>query len=345
MAVTRFAGAVVLVTAALVLAGATAAPALGAPAPCLFAFSSRLPGDVHIQRLQEVGSRVSVVAPNWYTLDLGRAEVVGAPNLALRAVAAERGIELWPVLNARAGFVAVLRTAAQRRRLADVVAALAARERFAGITLDLEQIRPAERRAFTALVSSVARRLHRAGRRLAVYVPRRTAAPPTPFAAPYDWPRLARAADLVLASLYNEHHADGPPGPVTTTAGARAVLRYARTAPGWRRMAPVLGAFGYRWPASGGQATLVSSADAALLAASPGTRVATADGEATFLAAGDRVWFETAAGLVARARQVRRAGMRWLAVFTLGREPQGVMQRWGTRRRPGCRRSRPVAQR
>ena len=288
---------------------------------------------------------MSVVAPNWYTLDLAGGGISGGPNLALRAVASAGRVELWPVLNARAGYVATVGTAARRRRLARDIAALAARERYDGITLDVEQLLPVEREAFSALVSAVAARLHRSGRRLAVYVPRRTAAAPTRFAAPYDWSRLARSADLLLASLYNEHHAGGPPGPVTTTAGARAVIRYARGLRNWRRVAPVLGAFGYAWPLRGGTATLVSSADAAALAAAPGATVQTADGEQTFTTGRSRVWFETADGLVARARLVRRQRMRWVAVFTLGREPAGTVERWGARRRPGCRRSRAVAQR
>lgn len=313
-------------------------------APCLFAFSSRLPGDVHIARLQQAAPHVSVVAPNWYTLDLAGAVITGGPNLALRAVASQGGVEVWPVLNARAGFVAAMGSPARRRRLARDVAALAARERYDGITLDVEQLLPVERDAFSALVASVAARLHRSGRRLAVYVPRRTSAPPTRFAAAYDWPRLARSADLLLASIYNEHHATGPPGPITTTAGARAVIAYGRALPAWRRVAPVLGAFGYSWPLRGGAGRLVASADAAALAATSGAAVRTADGEATFATGGRRVWYETASGLTSRARLARRARMRWIALFTLGREPAGAVQRWGTRRRPGCRRSRPVAQ-
>jgi spore germination protein len=246
------------------------------------------------------------------------------------------------VLNARAGFTPVLEAAPQRRRLTDAVAALAASEHFAGITLDIEEIPPADRAAFTTLVRDIARRLHRVGRRLAVYAPRRTAVPPTRFAAAYDWPRLVRTADLLLASMYNEHNRHGAPGPVTTTAGAGAVLRYA-SGISRRRIAPVLGAFGYRWPLAGGAATLVSSADASVLGAAPGTVVTPTDGEATFEAGGARVWFETTAGLLSRARQARQAGMRWLALFSLGREPAGTVDRLGTRRRPGCRRSRAVA--
>ena len=85
----------------------------------------------------------------------------------------------------------------------------------------------------------------------------------------------------------------GPPAAVTTAGGARAVLRYARGLRNWRRVAPVLGAFGYAWPVRGGIARLISSADAAALAAAPGTTVQTTDGEQTFTARGSRVWFET----------------------------------------------------
>lgn len=302
-------------------------PARPSAAPCLFAFLSRLEADRHVERLREAARDVSVVAPNWYRVGSGRSPRVdgGADPRVLRIARSER-IAVWPVVNARLGFRPAFARAATRRRLARSIAATAARGRFDGITLDIEEIAPSERVAFVALVDEVAARLHAAGRRLAVYVPRRTAARVTRSAAAYDWRALARSADLVLASGYNEHSAGTGPGPITTTSGFRDLLRYAG-AVSRRRVAPAIGAFGYAWPLGGdGPGRLVASREAELGSAGAIDGSRRLGGARTYRAGGEEVWYETAAGLARRVRAARRARFRWVALFSLGREPEGAIR-------------------
>ena len=293
-----------------------------AAAPCLFAFLSNVEGDRELESLRRAGRRVSVVAPNWYAADRRLRVLGGPPRSDVLRLADRLRTPVWPVVNAQLGFARVFTSSARRRRAARALARLAARERFDGITLDLEEIRPAERRAFSAFVRDLARRLHRGGRRLAVYVPRRTAVAATRSTAAYDHRSLARSADLVLASGYNEHFAGGQPGPITTARGFREVVRYAAGI-SRSRIVPVLGAFGYSWPAGGGRAELIASYDAE--ARRRGGR--RSGGAVTYLRDGARVWYESSAGLAARVRAARRERMRWVGLFSLGREPSGAVKR------------------
>jgi spore germination protein YaaH len=300
--------------------------AAGRPAPCLFAFSSRLPDGGELRRFAEVGGRLSILAPNWYDRDRGAGSVRGAPAVGpLRDAAARLGTALWPVVNAQAGFQPLFGSPARRRASVRAIAALAGGERFAGITLDVEGVRPADRRELTGFVGELAQRLHRSGRRLAVYAVRRTAARPNRSSAAYDWRALVRRADLLLASGYNEHSARTEPGPITTPGGFRRMLRYAKTVSG-RRAVPLGGAFGYRWPASGAPGRLVSTVDAEAQRRAQGAPPSVTDGAATYAVGGDRVWYETGDGLRARAAAARRARMRWFGLFSLGREPAGTLQ-------------------
>jgi spore germination protein YaaH len=296
----------------------------------VFAFYSRA-GGAELSHLRRVAARIDILAPNWYTLDL----VSGAvgprpPDAALRRLGRRRGFSLWPVVNAQAVGEPLPAGSWGRDRIATAVAALAQRYRYRGITLDLEGLDASQRDAMTALVAALARRLHGAGRRLAVYVPRPPGSgwldtrggllPPDGAAAAYDWPALARLADLVLASTYNEHWAGGEPGPVTTTAGLGAVV--ARAASVSRaKIAPILGAFGYDWPRDGGAGRLVSTLEAGAHAARAGRIVRLHDGAGTYRYGRRVVWYQTARGLRRGAGLVGRAGMRWLALFSLGREP------------------------
>jgi hypothetical protein len=270
--------------------------------PHVFAFVSDQDGR-ELRRLARVGARVDVVAPNWYSLDATTGRTVGPyDRRPLLRVARRRGVRVWPVVNARTGGAA-WNARGVVRSLVAVAQARGAR----GVTLDMEELRPSQRAAFSALVRRAARRLHRVGRRLAVYVPRTGAA--------YDWAALARSADLVLCSGYNEHWAGSAPGPITTTDGFRSVAARAARIGG----VPLAGAFGYRWGARGGE--LIATVDAERLRRRLGARGAHADGSVRFRAGRDTVVYESAAGLRARVVAARAAGARWIGLFSLGREP------------------------
>jgi spore germination protein YaaH len=206
----------------------------------VFAFVSRAQGRelVHLRRF---GRHVDVIAPNWYSL--ANTHVAGGDgDPQILHAARRRHVAVWPVVNARLGFHAPwLRSWRERARVARRVARVAARGRFAGMTLDIEEISPRRRSEFTDLVRRVAAALHRDGRKLGVYATRRTAARPLRSAAAYDFHGIAGAADLLLASSFNEGPPDGPPRTLTTSAGFAAVVDYARRVSP-QRVAPVLAA-------------------------------------------------------------------------------------------------------
>ncbi|HEX2105746.1 MAG TPA: hypothetical protein VHF51_18985 [Solirubrobacteraceae bacterium] len=300
-------------------------PAASGPAPKLFAFYSAVPGA--LRRLQEVGARVDVLAPNWYSLSPRSGAVRGGrPDARVMALSRRLRFDVWPVVNATMNGSRLIDSAAGRRRIVRHIVALAARHRLDGVTLDMEEMLPRQQAAFSALVAQLGSELHRAHRKLGVYAVRRTATQVTDSAAAYDWPALARAADLVLASGYNEHAANSTPGPVTTQAGFDRLARYAASV-SRTKVAPTLGAFGYRW--AGGSGRMVSSAEAerrwpvrAELGGADGrSRI---DGSV-------RTHFEASEDLWAREQAARRAGARWIGLFTLGREPERFWERSAVR--------------
>jgi spore germination protein YaaH len=307
---------------ALVAAGAAALAALvaacggepasavagerAAPPPRVFAFVSNH-GGAELERLARVGARVDVAAPNWYALDAATGELRGPwDRRPLLRVAREHGVRVWPAVNSLTGGSRAWESPAARRRIVRSLVSVA--RDHDGVTLDMEELRPHQRDEFTALVRAAARRVSK----LAVYVTREGAA--------YDWRALARHADLLLCSGYNEHWSGGRPGPITTSRGFAAVVDRALELAGPRRAVPVVGAFGYRWPRSGA-GELISSVDAARLRRESGAAARRSDGSERFRADGDTVVYETAAGLRMRVAAARAAGARWIGLFSLGREP------------------------
>jgi hypothetical protein len=84
-----------------------------------------------------------------------------------------------------------------------------------------------------------------------------------------------------------------------------------------------MGAFGYQW--TGGGTRMLSSADAERrwpVAAEVGS----ADGREQTTGP-TRTFFESADDLWAREQAVRRAGSRWIGLFSLGREPERFWER------------------
>jgi spore germination protein YaaH len=283
----------------------------------VFAFLSSSAGGEELAHLRRFGARVDVVAPNWYALALPAGTVSGGPHPQVIAMVRASGVELWPVLNATLEPGADITDSAVRARVAAAAAAEAAANGYDGITLDIEQLPAGSSSAFTALVASVAGRLHAQHDHLAVYVPRRTSSGGD---HDYDWKALARYADLLLASGYNEHSSTSAPGPVTTDHGWSAMLDYAAGI-SRRSVAPALGAFGYSWPPSGpGQ--LISSVDAERLRRQSGAVAHTVGGDQMFRAGPRVIYYQDAQMLGRLAWQARLHQMRWLALFSLGREPE-----------------------
>ena len=297
------------------------AAAAGGRAPKLFAFWSNVPGG--LRRLEEVGSRVDVLAPNWYTLAPADATIRGGrPNARVTKLSRSLGFAVWPVVNATMRGSALIDTPAGRTQIVQRIGALATRYRLAGVTLDMEEILPRQKASYSTLVAQLAAALHAKHRRLAIYAVRRTVTDVDDGAAAYDWPALAGAADLVLASGYNEHSATTTPGPVATQAGFAALASYA-AATSRARVAPTMGAFGYQW--TGGAARMISSADAERrwpVAAEVGS----ADGRSA-VAGAAQTFFASAEDLWAQEQAARRAGAQWIGLFSLGREPERYWER------------------
>jgi hypothetical protein len=303
-----------------------AAPAASGRAPKLFAFYSAVPGAS--RRLEEIGSRVEVLAPNWYAMSPATGRTTGsAPDRRVLGLSRRLGFEVWPVVNATMNGSALIESPSGRSAVVRHISALAARHRLDGVTLDMEEMRPGQQAAFSALVAQLASGLHAQRRRLAVYAVRRTAAGAGDSAAAYDWAALARSADLVLASGYNEHGAATAPGPVATSAGFSEVAQYAASV-SRSRVAPTLGAIGYRWPSSG-RGQMISSAEAER-AWPVRAEVNSADGRSHGTGS-TRAAFESAEDLWAREQAARRAGSQWIGLFSLGREPERFWERAAVR--------------
>jgi len=135
----------------------------------VFAFFSSNSGS--LARLSQVHSCVSILGPNYYHADMTLGTVWGMPDPASLTEASQYDLPLWPVVNSTA-YAGALGTSAVIQKLASGLAQTAIGGHYAGLTLDFEDLPPADQSAFTSLVRQTAALLHAQNIKLAIYTAR-----------------------------------------------------------------------------------------------------------------------------------------------------------------------------
>jgi spore germination protein len=215
--------------------------------------------------------------------------------------------------------------AAMTRHIDDVVA-LVARENYAGIDIDYEDLRATDREAFTTFVTRLGEALHDKNKILSVAVfAKTTDAGDDQRNVAQDYAAIGKAVDEVRLMAYDYHWAASAPGPVAPITWVRDVLAYAKT-----QIAPdkiVLGVpvAGFDWV--GGQGEPVSwlqcfgrtrAYHATLqydrLSQSPSFRYTDAQAQE------HEVWFENAESTTAKLDAAKAAGVRGVYLWMIGGE-------------------------
>jgi spore germination protein len=213
---------------------------------------------------------VNEVSPWMYGIG-GNGQIILDSGIDVSALRADlsrlraRGLPVVPTLanvdtqgNWVYGAVArVLHDRAMARRQVAEIVALVESNHYAGIDLDYENLQAADRQAFTAFVTSLARGLHAKGKILSValfakasdagYAPRNVA---------QDYAAIGKAADQVRLMGYDYHWDTSPPGPVAPVYWIRDVIRYATTQIPASKIILGIPEYGYDW--SGGVGTSVT---------------------------------------------------------------------------------------
>ncbi len=141
------------------------------------------------------------------------------------------------------------------------IVTLVQQHHYAGIDIDYEDLKAADRAAFTNFITHLATALHAKGKILSValfakasdqgYAPRNVA---------QDYAAIGRMADEVRLMGYDYHWATSPPGPVAPVSWIRAVLRYAKSQIPAAKIVLGIPFYGYDW--SGGHGASVTWAQA-----------------------------------------------------------------------------------
>ena len=270
--------------------------------------------------------------PVWYSwnADGTIAKNWNAENDAWRA--AMTGTRLMPTIqNVIAGsFSAIavqtmLATADARDAHASAIAQLAAVNAFDGIDVDYERIPAAARANFTAFVTSLAQKLHAAGKKLSVTVYAKTSDVTWNGAGAEDWTAIGAAADEVKIMAYDYHESSTGPGDITPLPWLDQVATYAESVIPSKKIVIGLPWYGYDWGSSSTRS--VTWASAMTTAQTMGATVThDASGEATFSYADHVVYFQDAAAYAKKIELLtqKHSGIAGIANWLAGAEDPAI---------------------
>ena len=197
--------------------------------------------------------------PEWLILANAKGELNDESDATVIDIAREAHLPVLAVVtNYRDGWQAgelhqLLNNAAARRNLIDNIHANLEEHGFAGVSIDLEQLRRGDRTALVGLMRELRAALHGEGYLITEAIPVDDDA--------YDGRALAAQCDYIVPMVYDEHYQSGGPGPIASRHGSRnsSTRSPCRLPP--EKTVVGMGGYGYDWAMGGKGGTEVSHGD------------------------------------------------------------------------------------
>jgi spore germination protein YaaH len=291
--------------------------------------------DESFRDLQRHYLQIGTLYPTYFDCRASDGAVLGSDDPLVTGWAQLRGIAVLPRFNCQRPetLSLMLNNASVRAATIDRLVALVAHYGYDGINLDFEAGLASDRAALTSFVSSLAGRLHAAGKRVAIEVSAKYRPTTTGRSGFYEYEGLGRAADWVFVMNWGWHWSTSGPGAPDDLAFTRQVADYVATMPNKGRFVLGTSLYGMDWPNGGGPANRATALEyqeiQALIARYHVVPVRDASADSWHFRYTDPggdfhdVWFADAATVPNR---VRLAGDRGLGIgfWRLGTEDQRV---------------------
>lgn len=213
----------------------------------------------------------------------------------------------------------ILSDQTKRRILIDSIWHLLKANRFPGVMLDIEGLKPRDRVLYTQFLRDLSAKLRRSGMEIAVSVPPKQG-PDTPaHAGGYDYHAIGKYADRVFVMTYDWHIPPFTgPGPVAPYWQVKATMTYASQVISPKKLYLGIPMYGYDWNLATGKGRALSQQHALEQAIDRGVtirfdhRSRTPFYQYTTNGQKHEVWFEDARSLASKfalVKQQKWAGM------------------------------------
>jgi cellulose synthase/poly-beta-1,6-N-acetylglucosamine synthase-like glycosyltransferase/peptidoglycan/xylan/chitin deacetylase (PgdA/CDA1 family)/spore germination protein YaaH len=273
-------------------------------------------------------NRLTNLIPEWLSLENGRGDLTDDSDPTVIRVANDAKLPILAmVTNFRDGWQAgdlhrILRNRASSDNLIDNIYSNLIEHKFAGINIDFEQLKSADRARMVIFMERLRDRLKPGGFLVSQSVPVDDSA--------YDLKRLGEINDYIIPMLYDEHYQSGDPGPIASEDWFAGQLQKLRKVLPARKTVIGLGNYGYDWLIGGEGASEMSFADVISAAEANHTSIAwdnQMENPVLRYQSGTEkheVWFLDAVTALNQVGDVSDAGFRGIALWRLGGEDPGL---------------------
>ncbi|WP_043931509.1 glycosyltransferase [Bacillus sp. EB01] len=184
---------------------------------------------------------LGVLVPNWYWLDSNHQLQTNKEKDIIK-LAEKNGVRIMPRFSlqkgtSEAGFQKLLKSAESRHALITSLHKAVKKDQFAGINIDIKQVRTENREHFTAFVSEIYKLFHADGLKVTVTV--------SPDHQAYDYKKIAAVSDRVIVKFFKELPEMERPGPVASIDWFQETLKELPIPP--EKMIISLSNEGYEW--------------------------------------------------------------------------------------------------
>ncbi|OLZ09167.1 glycosyl hydrolase family 18 protein [Sulfobacillus thermosulfidooxidans] len=261
------------------------------------------------------------IIPFWYTIN-ANGYISGQTNPAVLQIARQHHLWTFALIENMAGqsvFGPLLSNPVASQRAIENMLTLVEDNGYDGVNLDWEGMAPSEQEAFTQFVSHLSQVFHRHGYYVTLSLPAETSYQPTnSWTGAYNYPALAKSADLLMIMAYDEHWAGGSPGPIASPSWVKAVLNYTISVVPPSKVILGIPGYGYDWSNSGAIALSYGQAQ------SLEQQYTHETGKNHFVyvqnGAVHSVWFEDTQSLLSKIQLVSGYELRGIALWRLGIE-------------------------
>ncbi|MDQ2867936.1 MAG: glycosyltransferase [Verrucomicrobiota bacterium] len=283
--------------------------------------------------LEKNAAQLTHVCPEWMSMVDGVGDLQIDADSRLPKLAQARGFALMPLLTNLVGDTwqpeAVENVAhgppeRQQNFIANVLTVLR-NAKAAGVVVDWEQLDPAYKSDFTALLTKLSDALHADGKQLWLCVS------PGQELDYIDFDELSDNVDRYVAILYDETSESDPPGPLASRSWFEGWLHVLLEDSNPQQWIIALGSYGYDWTAGAKKAELISFPEAmsrANNAEVESTEVSAPQYNASFdFEDGGKehsVWFLDVVSFLNELREVRAEKAGGFALYRLGTEDAAI---------------------
>jgi cellulose synthase/poly-beta-1,6-N-acetylglucosamine synthase-like glycosyltransferase/peptidoglycan/xylan/chitin deacetylase (PgdA/CDA1 family)/spore germination protein YaaH len=283
--------------------------------------------------LEQHAAQITHVCPEWMSMVNGVGDLQIDPDVRIPKLAQSRGIAVMPLLTNLVGDTwqpeAVENVAhgppeRQENFIRHVLAVLRD-AKASGVVVDWEQLDPAYKKDFTALIEKFADSLHNEGRQLWLCVS------PGQELDYIDFDELSDHIDRFVALLFDETSDVDPPGPLASRMWFEGWLHVLLEDTDPQQWIIALGSYGYDWTIGGKKAELISFPEAMSRASNAEITSAavSAPGYNPYFYYEDNdkehaVWFLDVVTFLNEVREVRKQKAGGIALYRLGTEDTAI---------------------